>query len=276
MSKKTKIFCIILSVIAVLSLTTAVAFAIGWNGSSSGDNPGTIHVDGNFWLTRDNNTTACVGYRFSVINADGRVAKNQTAILDVYRDSYAYDYFEKSTTKLSKVQLIAQYKSGASNVTFNTDRNSDGCIMQSVISVTLPDPCNMGTWQNREGNLDAVLKRMGYANGTDSLGVNCRVLVEPIWIMVLDGYYQSLTVSEVCAYGIRNSKLGPNSYGGDPDGGTSFGTISGFTNNLWPNALFTNLTDGLQNSDSTYIQILAVLSTVIAIAGCCYVQIPFP
>lgn len=255
MNKKTKLLCVILAVIAAISLISTAAFAIDWNGASSGSSSGSSYASDNFWLTQANNTTACVGYRFSVIDASGQVAKisSKNCIIDIYRNKTAYDYYEKSITKYSKVQLIAQYNSGASNVVFNTNKNTTGCIMQSTLGITLPDPAGMGDWQDVRTNLDSVLKKMGYSKGVFDLGVNCRVLVEPIWLMVLDGYYECLTVSEVCAYGIRNDKLGANSYGGDPDFGVSFGTISGYTNNLWPNSLYTNTGDGLQNSNKTNI-----------------------
>ncbi len=253
MRKSTKGLSLFLAVLMLFSVFPTSVFAIDWNGDSSGSSSGTPNnvTDDNFWVYPGNKTSDCVGYRFSVVNAAGTTIKQP---IDIYRDlsQYyegsqmhykAYSDFEKCTVKKNKVDLI----NGYSSFTFKTTKNTDSCYKEKDLSITLPNPSGMGTWQNTTANLKPVLVKLGYTNGVSDLPYGARILVEPIWKMVLHGYWQCLTVSELAVYGIKKKGLGLSSCGGDPDGGTSFGSISYYTNNVWPNELRTGSDDGLTN-----------------------------
>ena len=256
MHKKTRIISIILAVVMILAVLTAVGYAIDWNGTVSGG-AGLSHdtTGAKFRVNAGDTTTDCVGYRFSVINENGDTVANA---IDVFRNTEAYNNYEKSVTKYNKNQLIAQYNSGASNLVFNTSENTTRCFLQSSIirtdgtAISLPVPSGIETWQKTDLNLNAILKKLGYSTGISDLPYNARIIVEPLWRVVMHGYWQSLTVSEMAAYGIK--KIGATSCGGSPSSATSiFANISYYTNSLWPNQLVTSATGGLTNTNGSKI-----------------------
>ena len=68
MNSKKKILCIVLAVVAALTVFAVSASAVSWNLSSGSGTSGTISAGANasFSIRK-----ACIGYRFSVVDING-------------------------------------------------------------------------------------------------------------------------------------------------------------------------------------------------------------
>ena len=133
MHKKTRIISIILAVITVLAIMTAVGYAIDWNGNASGGSGNSQNTtNAKFRVYAGDTNSDCVGYRFSVINENGDTV---ASAIDIFRNTEAYNNYEKSVTKYNKAQLIAQYNSGVyqhPNLSTTYEKTYMNCYVRQV------------------------------------------------------------------------------------------------------------------------------------------------
>lgn len=221
-------------IISGLSLN---AFALEWNGSSTGGGGGGSPAGPNGYAIRTTGDN-CIGYRFSVIDKSGnnKVAK----VIDVFRNTTygntEYSSAYKFTVKYNKKQLINNQ-----NNSFSTSKNTSNCYKEADMSFAsvLPTPDGMNSWQSNHNNLNRVLSVLGVGS-VSNLKNGDKVLVEPLFDVRLQSIYHSVTVTELAIYG--KYLLGVNSNGGSSTTSESWGFISSYTNRHYPNALYT--TDG--------------------------------
>ena len=164
-------------------------------------------------------------------------------VIDVYRNTgygkLGYSDGYKFTTKYSKKQLISR-----KNNSFSTSANTTNCYKEADISfeTALPAPSGMGTWQNRTGNINKILGKLGVGS-VSNLDYGDKVIVEPIYDLCLKSTYHSVTVTEYAVYG--RYLLGGSSTGGSSATSNTWGYISRFTNKEFPNELYTPNGQGL-------------------------------
>lgn len=227
---------------AAISSFSGTVFALEWDGSSTGGGGAGSPAGPNGYAIRDtDNNVVCVGYRFSAVDKNGNV--KTAKVIDVFRSTTyggnAYSSGYSFTSKLNKKQLI-----NGQNNSYRTARSQVNCLKESEMGffTALPQPNGMGTWQNNENNLNAILTTIGIGRIND-LKNGDKVIVEPLWDVRLQGIYHSLTVTELSIYG--KYILGANSDGGVSRTNESWGFISPYTNRHFPNALYTPDGQGL-------------------------------
>lgn len=238
MNKKLlKWFVTCLVMCLIISGLSLNAFALEWNGSSTGGGGGGSPAGPNGYAIRTTGDN-CIGYRFSVVDKSGnnKVAK----VIDVFRNTtygnMEYSSAYKFTVKYNKKQLINNQ-----NNSFSTSKNTSNCYKEADMGFasSLPTPDGMNSWQSNHNNLNRVLSVLGVGS-VSNLKNGDKVLVEPLFDVRLQSIYHSVTVTELAIYG--KYILGVNSNGGSSSTSESWGFISSYTNRHYPNSLYT--TDG--------------------------------
>ncbi|MFI3141500.1 MAG: InlB B-repeat-containing protein [Clostridia bacterium] len=256
--KKIKIISTTFIVFLLISLTVISVSALDWEGSSAGGGGSGTTVTADSFAIRSLTESSVIGYRFSVVDSSGNTVSDFFSI-DIFRTTTNMSSNLQFTTKYNKSQLITLQNSGFST-SINT--NLAFCYTQSEFSFSMPDPDEMDTWATDKTYLDPILKELGFSNGVDDLLYGYKVLVEPIFDIKINGSYHSLTLTEIALVG--KYYLGSSSYGGDYDSvlGTSWGSISNYTNMNWANYLYTSDGMGLW-TNATYLSDRATFNTLI-------------
>ena len=224
-----------LLVLATATLSLCLpAFAISWDGSSTGGGGGGSPAGPNGYAVRTTDDN-CLGFRFSVVDKNG--ANKVAKVIDVFRNtSYGNsecDNAYKFATKYNKKQFINNQ-----NGSFSTSKNSTNCYKETSMgfATALPQPSGMETWQNNTTNLNKILSTLGIGS-ISNLKNGDKILVEPIYDVRLEGTYHAVTATEIAIYG--KHILGANSDGGSSSTSASWGFISSYTNKHYPNYLHT-------------------------------------
>ncbi|MFT9055515.1 MAG: hypothetical protein ABF449_02655 [Ethanoligenens sp.] len=258
MSRKgLKILISSLFVCVLIPLGCISAFALSWDGSSTGGGGAGSPAGPNGYAIRTTGDN-CLGYRFSVVDKAGN--NKVSKVIDVFRNtSYGnmeYSSTYKFTPKLNKKQLITYQ-----NSSFSTNQNTTNCYKETNMgfATALPAPDGMETWQNNINNLNPLLSSLGVGN-INNLSYGDKVLVEPLYDIRLQSVYHSLTVTEIAIYG--KWILGANSDGGSSSTSASWGFISSYTNKYYPNSLYTTDGQGLW-SNASALSSRATFNTII-------------
>jgi hypothetical protein len=243
-TRKATMFLLILS--TLISVFSISAFALEWDGSSSGGGGDGSPAGANGYAVRTTGDN-CLGYRFSVVDKSGNTKSGKS--IDVFRNtSYGnmeYNSAYKFTTKYNKKQLIDNQ-----NNSYSTSNNTTNCYKEANIgfATALPTPDNMQTWQNNKTNLNEILATLGIGS-IDNLKNGDKILVEPLYDVRLQSVYHSVTTTELAIYG--KWILGASSNGGSSSTSASWGFISSYTNKHYPNSLFTPDGQGLWTGAGT-------------------------
>lgn len=254
MKKLGKLYVMLLLSIMMISSLGINAYALSWNGSSGGGGGGgTAATTPGFSISYTDSTNVA-GYRFSVID---RYGNTQTKVIDIFR-SHAYynmSYEEKFSAKYNKKQLIDRQ-----NGSFSTTRTTYNCFKQSDFGVSLPAPSSIENWAKSDGNLNPVLRELGYWGGVDDLNFGDKVIVEPIYMVKLQETRCVLTLTEIALYG--KHLLGAYSNGGSSWNSGTWGFIASFTNKHFANWLYTPDGMGIWGNAS-YLGSQATFHTII-------------
>ena len=216
------------------------AFALQWDGSSTGGGGGGSPAGPNGYAVRTTDDN-CLGYRFSVVDKNGN--NKVSKVIDVFRNTtygnMEYSSAYKFTVKYNKKQLINNQNSG-----FGTSKNTNNCYKEADMGFAsvLPTPSGMNSWQSNHNNLNRILSTLGVGS-VSNLKNGDKVLVEPLYDVRLQGTYHSVTTTELAIYG--KYILGVNSNGGSSSTSESWGFISSYTNRHYPNSLYTPDGQGL-------------------------------
>lgn len=235
-----------LALFTLISASCLSAYALSWDGSSTGGGGNSGYAGANGYAIRTDGDN-CIGYRFSTIDKNGNT-KND-AVIDVFRNTSngntAYGSNHQFNAKYNKKQLIANQNYG-----FSTSKNTTDCYKETSIGFAsdLPQPSGMNAWQNDGRNLEPILKKLGIA-GIAALKNGDKILVEPLYDVRLESIYHALTVTEIALYG--KHILGADSNGGSSPTPESWGFISNYTNRHYPNALYTPDGQGLWDGVGT-------------------------
>lgn len=230
-----KMIAIVLAALCMVSAFSPVCFALEWDGSSGGGAGRGKSADVAGFAVRYYPDDNCLGYRFSIVDKTG--ANKVSKVIDVFRDTY-YGKIEctnayKFNTKYNKKQLITYQNSG-----FSTGKVSTNCYKEADVgfATALGAPPTMKTWQANNNNLNIILSTLG-AGSISTMKNGDKILVEPLYDVMIEGVYHSVTATELALYG--KYYLGENSDGGSSSTASSWGFISVCTNKLYPNLLFT-------------------------------------
>ncbi|MDD4493873.1 MAG: hypothetical protein PHV32_05930 [Eubacteriales bacterium] len=238
--KIVRMLSLLLVLCTVISAASIQAFALSWDGSSTGGGGNTTSAGPNGYAIRTD-ADNCIGYRFSVVDKNGNTKNG--AVIDVFRNtSYGnmeYGSAYKFNTKYNKKQLINNQNYG-----FSTSKNTNNCFKEANMGFAsgLPAPSGMNSWQNNKYNLNPVLYKLSI-DGINSLKNGDKVLVEPLYDLRLESVYHAVTVTETAIYG--KYILGASSNGGSSYTPASWGFISSYTNKYYPNELYTPDGQGL-------------------------------
>ena len=237
-----RIASLLIAAVLLISTFAVGSFALEWDGDSvEGGGGGTDAGKVGYALrtTGDN----VIGYRFSLVDENGNNVVSK--VIDIFRDKHygrnGYSYLHKFVPKYNKCQLIDN-QDGA----FSTAVNSTNCYKEAdlTFATELPEPKDMGTWQNNVTNLNVVLDKLG-AGSVEDLSKGDMLIVEPIYDVRLESVWHAVTTTEIAVYG--KATFGGDSTGGNSTDSEKFGFISGYTNKHYPNALFTPDGQGLWN-----------------------------
>lgn len=238
--KSIRLILAVLVACVLIPLGSMSAFALSWDGSSTGGGGAGSPAGPNGYAIRTTGDN-CLGYRFSVVNKAGN--NKVSKVIDVFRNT-AYGNMEyssayKFSTKYNKKQLINNQNNG-----FSTSKTTANCYKEANMgfATSLPQPDGMGNWQDNKNNLNAVLYALGVGT-INSLSNGDKILVEPLFDVRLQGVYHAVTVTELALYG--KWILGANSDGGSSSTSESWGFISSYTNKYYPNSLYTPDGQGL-------------------------------
>lgn len=224
---------IVLATSAMLS-----AVAMNWDGSSAGGGGGGTS-SGNTGYSVMTTGDNVVGYRFSLVTDSGATRGSN---IDVYRNAVSRSYYTNNVSpKKNKLQYV---QNGGGS--YSTGAYNSNCYSESAMGflTTLPAPSGLETWQSKDQNLNAVLAKINEygATSVDLLTAADKILVEPIFAVEIAGESLSMTVSEMASFGAY--MLGGSSTGAVGGKGT-WGFIAAYTNQHYPNALFTPDGEGL-------------------------------
>ena len=104
-----KVLSCLLVLCTILSVLPISAFALSWDGSSTGGTGGKDYAGAHGYAIRTSSDN-CVGYRFSVVNSSG--ANKVAKVIDVFRDTgygrLGYSEGYKFANKYNKKQLIGK------------------------------------------------------------------------------------------------------------------------------------------------------------------------
>lgn len=238
--KYIRILSVFLALITTFSSLAITAYALSWDGSSTGGGGAGTSAGPNGYAIMTTDDNCMLGYRFSVVDKNGNTKNGK--VIDVYRNtSYANQGFNwyKFSTKCNKKQLKDNQNGG-----FSTSKTTTNCYKEADMGFaqSLPVTSGMSSWQNDTRNLNPILSKLGIG-GISNLKNGDKVLVEPIYDVRLESVWHSLTVTEIALYG--KHILGANSDGGASKTSESWGFISNYTNKHFPNALYTPYGQGL-------------------------------
>ena len=241
MSKRIlRIASLLLAAVLLISAFAVGAFALEWDGDSvgGGGNGTDAGKVGYAIRTLDNNV---IGYRFSLVDAYGnnKVSKVIDVFCKRWHGKHAYESLHKYVPKYNKCQLINN-KDGS----YTTEVSQTNCYMESSMgfATDLPEPKDMGTWQNNATNLNKILEKLG-AGSIENLVLGDKLIVEPIYDIRLESVWHAVTLTEVAVYG--RHMFGGSSNGGPSNGSESFGFIASYTNKYYANELYTPDGQGL-------------------------------
>lgn len=229
-----RVLSLLLCITVLLSSLCITAFALSWDGSSTGGGGNTTAATANGYAIRTDGDNV-IGYRFSLVNKSG--ANKVSKVIDVFRNTTygnsEYTNAYKFNTKYNKKQLINNQNSG-----YSTSKNSTNCYKEASggFATALPVASGMETWQNNTTNLNKVLSLLGAGN-ISGLKNGDKIIVEPIYDLKFQGTYHAVTVTETAIYG--KYLLGASSNGGSSSNSGSWGFISNYTNKYYPNQLYT-------------------------------------
>lgn len=230
------------------------ALALEWNGSSSGSGGGGTASNG-YAVNTDGKSL--VGFRFSLVDASSNPLGNS---VDVFTSS-AYSSYDKISSarrlfdKRSKADWVKQY-SAVRSIATTTDTTN--CYLQGDVgfetllpAITSRDDVNalataLNTWQKNRNNIDALLAKIGAPGITKIERLSGeKIIIEPIISCRLAGnVLHTLTVTELAVYGggyVFNENWDSN--GGSSGNQNSWGWISEFTNQHFPNYMYTPTAD---------------------------------
>ncbi len=239
-TKFTKILALILAACSLISCIGLSAFALEWDGDSTGGGGHGRPADTKGFAIRTTEDNV-IGYRFSLVDKAGNL--KGVSVIDVFRNiyygRYGYSSLAKFDTKYNKLQMIENQNSG-----FSTSVSSVNCYKEADLDFAseLPSADGMGHWQENGVNLNIILDKLG-AGSLRELNTGDKLLVEPIYDVSLEGEYHAVTVAELAVYG--KALLGGNSNGGSSSTAAQWGFIATYTNKHYPNALYTPDGQGL-------------------------------
>lgn len=249
---KRYISCILVFCLLFSTFSTSVS-ALSWDGSSSGNNyNGGIHNSSSaFYIKSFNTSNNIFGYRFSVVDVNGNTVTSRArpnGAVDIWLNSNSISdlnssskWLDRFSTIYNKTDLIKKQ-----NNSFSTSAHSANSYYYGSLgcSTAMPqDPSKIKNWTLNANNLNPILYQLGI-NGMSALQPGDKVLVEPIFVVVLNWHDYFLTITEMALIG--KAFCGVNSTGS----GTGWSYISNYTNNVWPNALYTPDGQGLWPSTS--------------------------
>lgn len=226
-------FAVLLSVFC-----TVPAFALTFNGTSSagGDGSSTTASSGGYAVPTmlTNNSNRAVGYRFTIIDANGNTAGNSK---DVYRaatknaDNRNYLTYYKPNTKYPKTYLRANY----TRLSMTTSAGYTSCWWDVDVGLKLPElTTGIAGWSN-DANAAKLLSKLWSISIATLENNRWAILIEPIFPIKIQGTYHSLTVTEIAFYGA--AKFGSGSNGNASANSNSWGFIANYTNRYLPNSL---------------------------------------
>lgn len=234
---KKLIVCTLAAVIFSL-FCTLNCFALTFNGTSSasGDGSSTTASSGGYAVPDMlvNNSNRAVGYRFTVIDANGNTAGTSK---DLYRlatknaDNRNYMGFYKFDTKYPKTYLRANY----TWLSMSTSAGTSNCRWDTDIGLNLPELTTGVAGWSSDTNAAKLLSAF-WGISISTLEANrWAILIEPIFPIKIQGTYHSLTVTETAFYG--SAKFGSGSNGNSSKNSNSWGFIANYTNRYLPNSL---------------------------------------
>ncbi|MFI3326865.1 MAG: InlB B-repeat-containing protein [Clostridia bacterium] len=212
----------------IATIFSSSAFALSWSGSTNigSNNPGIATGGFSVPYTSESNL---VGYRFSVIDSD----KNTVVIQDYLRGSNSYMttygkvLVESSSHEVrNKYQLKSNYNGAYTTVTKTFETYS-----------SLPSVGSIKTWVIN--NSDTLLKKMGLPNGTDDMYYGDRLLIEPLFMVVINNEKLTMTISDIVIVGSQVFGKTGNVYSQGWGDGT-WGYLSNYTQKFFPNYLHTD------------------------------------
>lgn len=253
-ARNRKLLAFILVCVSLFSALAQPASAIQWSGDASGagGNATGFGVNG-FAIARDDDNLA--GYRFSVVDKEGNTYNNLA--IDIFRDtslarwSYYLQYANwghKFKPKYNKVQWIANQNKG-----FSTGQTQSNTFLEGAdvfFASAMPITTGIEKWVQNAKNLNAILSKLSFTS-VQQLKNGDKVLVEPLYFIMINDNYHTMTVTEIGVFGKA-------AYGGKSDGGDNYtaghwGFIKKYTNRIYPNSLYEPTgADGLWTG-ATYI-----------------------
>lgn len=259
-----RLILVLLVVAMMVPLITSVG-AYPWNGSGTGGGnaTGTAGGDTSYSIAGGNATEMIVGYRFTGLTANGQRA-NGARSLDVFVTGKEWflteGLYQRMVEQYNKYEYVRAFE-GKLVINNGTTTDQYGAVLESTMKFAsrLPSSLNTGsgqiddklkTWQqNHIGNLDLVAKKIGYKDGTDSMGPNDKIIVEPIFALRVDGVNFCMTASDIAWLGYSeifdyNKDSNGRKSGMNGKKGTWY-YISNYTNLYCPNILFTDKEDGV-------------------------------
>lgn len=240
-----RILSVLLIVCTLLSALPVGAFALSWDGSTTGGGTNLSYAGANGYAIRKGGDN-CIGYRFSAVISAGTL--KGIRVIDVFRNTgygdLGYSSGYKFTAKYNKKQLIGRQNEG-----FSTSSNTTNCYKEvnCRFYTTFPAPSGMETWQGYESNINRILSLLGIGT-VANMNYGDMVIIEPIYDIRLQSVYHAITVTETALYG--KYILGASSDGGTSATAASWGFISSYTNRIYPNELYTPNGQGLWTSAS--------------------------
>ncbi len=238
--KTRRILAMLLAVCSLVSCIGLSAFALEWDGDSTGGGGNGRPADTKGFAVRTTDDNV-IGFRFSLVDKAGNL--KGMSVIDVFRNGWhgnnGYKSLAKFDTKYNKLQMIENQNSG-----FSTSVSSVNCYKEADLGFAseLPSADGMGQWQENGVNLNIILDKLG-AGSLRELNTGDKLLVEPIYDVSLEGEYHAVTVAEIAVYG--KALLGANSNGGSSSTAAEWGFIASYTNKHYPNALYTPDGQGL-------------------------------
>ncbi len=239
-------FCLLVAM--VLSLI-ASAGAISWDGDGNSGGSASQDGQGSYVLPFGTADECLVGYRFSGILANGEYSnkKVEQSVFDVWinkRNTIGYyDILERVMPKYPKYDYVKDFeknlKQGTANCTLavSTSMETAQCYKETELGffTKLPStPSKMAQWQSTTENINVIARMLGFQNGTASMALGDKIIVEPIYFISIEWTPVAMTPTEMAIYGGQTFGYSRN---GSNVPGWSF--ISRFTNQIFPNALYT-------------------------------------
>lgn len=241
---KSKIAAMIVVMLAVIMFINIPVSAYEFNGESGGGTGNSSTVSGTYGLA-DTNMNA-VGYRFSYVDYNGNALKPSINLLASSYSQYKKGVPQASTTQwgypyYNKIQIIRNPNAAINTVGF-TSANGNAAASDFNVFGTGDMPYEVSkirayfTTDTLGGtHMNSLCQYFGLSSASD-LQNGDKILIEPIFMMKMDGKQYCLTISELGLWGC--AKWGanlPNSTGG---GANAYGWIASYTNRAFPSALY--------------------------------------